>query len=168
MKKQLHILKGLFILTTIIIASLLLIKFIYQINNEKLDTKYLWDISFTNLKVKEGSTTKGKTSIDKNNLTIEAELSNELEYYEITIDIENKGTLKAQLDDIELSIDNEQNILKHQITYVDDTPIKKGDYIEPKSNKTIKIRVEYPHPQEKIYESLKIKINLNMKYIAFY
>jgi hypothetical protein len=55
MKKQIHIQKGLLILTAIFICSLFLVMFVYRITHEKVDTSYMWNIKLTNLKVKEGS-----------------------------------------------------------------------------------------------------------------
>ena len=167
MKKQLHILKGLFILTIIFIASLLSIKFFYKINNEQLDTNYLWNIKFNNIIVEEGSQ-EGKIDFTDNNLTLEVELSKVKEYYEFTIDIENSGTLNAKLDTINLAIDNPKNILTYQVTYLDGTTIKQGDIIESQSKKTIKVRIDYPETKEKIYDALKLSLTLNMKYIASY
>ena len=167
MKKQLHILKGLFILTIIFIASLLSIKFFYKINNEQLDTNYLWNIKFDNIVVEEGSQ-EGKIDFKDNNLTLEVELSSSKEYYEFTIDIENSGTLNAKLDTINLAVDNPKNILNYQVTYLDGTTIKQGDIIESQSKKTIKVRIDYPETKEKIYDALKLSLNLNMKYIASY
>lgn len=167
MKKQLHILKGLFILTTIFLASLLFIKFLYKINNEQIDTDYLWNIKFNNIIIEEGSQ-EGKIDFTDNNLSLEVELSKETEYYEFTIDIENSGTLNAKLDTINLAIDNPKNILKYQVTYLDGTTIKKGDIIESQSKKTIKIRIDYPKTKEKIYDALRLSLTLNMKYIASY
>ncbi len=167
MKKQLHILKGLFILTIIFIASLLSIKFFYKINNEQLDTNYLWNIKFNNIIVEEGSQ-EGKIDFTDNNLTLEVELSKVKEYYEFTIDIENSGTLNAKLDTINLAIDNPKNILTYQVTYLDGTTIKQGDIIESQSKKNIKVRIDYPETKEKIYDALKLSLTLNMKYIASY
>lgn len=167
MKKQLHILKGLFILTIIFIASLLSIKFFYKINNEQLDTNYLWNIKFNNIVVEEGSQ-EGKIDFTDNNLTLEVELSKVKEYYEFTIDIENSGTLNAKLDTINLAIDNPKNILTYEVTYLDGTTIKQGDIIESQSKKTIKVRIDYPETKEKIYDALKLSLTLNMKYIASY
>lgn len=167
MKKQLHILKGLFILTIIFIASLLSIKFFYKINNEQLDTNYLWNIKFNNIVVEEGSQ-EGKIDFKDNNLALEVELSSSKEYYEFTIDIENSGTLNAKLATINLAVDNPKNILNYQVTYLDGTTIKQGDIIESQSKKTIKVRIDYPETKEKIYDALKLSLNLNMKYIASY
>lgn len=167
MKKQLHILKGLFIITLILIASLLSIKFIYKIDHESLDTDYLWNIKFTNLEIKEGSN-QGKIDLVDNNLSLEVELSKEKEFYEFTIDIENSGTLNAKLETINLGIDNPKNILKYQVVYLDGTPLKQGDILASNSTKAIKIRVDYPETKEKVYEKIKLTLTLNMKYIASY
>lgn len=165
MKKQIHILQGLFILTLILIATLLSIKFIYNIKNEKMDTEYLWNIKFANLQIKEGSK-KGNINLKDNQLSLDVELEKENEYYEFTIDIENKGTLNAKLDSIILDIDNPKKILIYKISYLDGTSLNKGDILLSKSKKTILVKIEYPKQKEKIYELLKMSLSISLKYIA--
>ena len=65
MKKQLHILKGLSIITIIFISSLLLVSFIYNILHEPGDTTYIWNINITNPKETTNSQ-KGNLTIDSN------------------------------------------------------------------------------------------------------
>lgn len=165
MKKQIHILEGLFILTLILIAGLLTIKFIYKINNEKIDPDTLWQINFTNLHITEGSK-EGNIKLENDNLILELKFTEEKQFYEFTIDIENNGVLKAKLDEINLQIDNPKNILTYKLSYIDETSIKKGDIIEPDNKNTIKVRIDYPSQQEKIYEELTLKLSLNLQYIA--
>lgn len=167
MKKILHILEGLFIITLIIIASLLSIKFLYKINNEKVDTEYLWNINFTNLQIKEGSK-NGNIKLKDNQLTLDVKLDKEQQFYEFSIDIENKGEFKAKLDNLILDVDNPKNILTYKLAYKDGTTIKKGDIINPKTTQSIIIRVEYPKQKEKVYDALKLSLTLKMKYIASY
>lgn len=164
MKKQLHILKGHIILFIIFISALLLISFIYKILHEQVDTSYIWNINITNLKIKDGSQ-KGNISLKDNSLTLELTLKEEKEYYEFSFDIENNGTKDAILDEYNLSIDNQKNILTYSITYLDNSKISKGDVLNNKSTKTIKVRIDYPKQEKKIYEELNIKINLSLKYI---
>lgn len=165
MKKQIHILEGLFILTLIFIAGLLTIKFIYEINNEKIDPNTLWNVEFTNLKVTEGSE-EGQITLENDQLNLDLTLTEENQFYEFTIDIENKGILKAQLDEIKFEIDNPKNILKYKLSYLDETTIRKGDIINPDTKNTIKVRIDYPSQQEKIYDELTLNLSLNLKYIA--
>lgn len=167
MKKQIHILEGIMILTTILISGLLVIKFIYHINNEKMDTTYMWNIKLTNLHVKEGSK-EGIISLDNNLLNLKLVLEEENEFYEFTLDIVNEGTLSSELDNINLNVENEQGILTYDIKYIDQTELKKGDVIKSNETKTIKIRIDYPKQEEKIYESLKLNMSLELKYKALY
>lgn len=167
MKKQIHILEGIMILTTILISGLLVIKFIYHINHEKMDTTYMWNIKLTNLHVKEGSK-EGIISLDNNLLNLKLVLEEENEFYEFTLDIVNEGTLSSELDNINLNVENEQGILTYDIKYIDQTELKKGDIIKSNETKTIKIRIDYPKQEEKIYESLKLNMSLELKYKALY
>ena len=167
MKKQIHILQGIIIILVIFISFLLSVKFIYKINNEQVDTEYIWNINLTNLTISEGSVT-GTTTLEDNTLTTTVTLKNESDYYEYTFDIENNGSIESILDSITLGIDNPKNILTHQVTYLDGTPINKGDTILPNSKKTILVRIDYPKQESKIYEELTLSISLNLKYIAKY
>lgn len=164
MKKQIHILKGLFILTLIFILSLCLITFTHKILHEKVDTTYMWNIKLTNLKIKEGSQ-KGTISLKDNKVSLDLTLKEEKEFYEFTFDIENKGTLDATLEEYNLKVDNKKNIITYNITYLNDEPIHKGDILNNDSTQTIKVRIDYPEQEKKIYEELNIKITLSLKYI---
>ncbi len=163
MKKQLHILKGQLILVSILLFSLLLVSFIYKILHEQVDTTYMWNINLTNLKVKEGSK-QGNISLQDNKVTLDLTLKEENEFYEFSFDIENKGTLDAILEDYNLSIDNQKNILTYNINYLDGTNITKGDILSNDSTKTIKVRIDYPKQEKKIYDELTIKISLSLTY----
>ena len=163
MKKQLHILKGLSIITIIFISSLLLVSFIYNILHEPVDTNYIWNINITNPKETTNSQ-KGNLTIDSNKLKLDVTFKEENTFYEATIDIENNGTLDAILEDYKINVDNQKNILTYKITYLDNTLIKKGDILHNNSKKTIKIRIDYPKQEKKIYDELKINISLTLKY----
>lgn len=167
MKKQMHILEGLIILTAILISGLLIIKFIYHINHEKMDTTYMWNIKLTNLNIKEGSK-EGIISLENNLLTLNLVLEEENEFYEFTLDIVNDGTLSAVLENINFNVENEKGILIHSLTYLDQTEIKKGDILNSNETKTIRVRIDYPKQEEKIYESLKLNMTLKMQYKALY
>ena len=164
MKKQIHIQKGLFILTLIFICSLLLITFVYRISHEKVDTSYMWNITLTNLKIKEGSE-EGKISLKDNKVDLDLTLKEENDFYEFSFDIDNNGTLDAILDEYNLSIDNPKNIITYNITYLNGNPLKKGDILNNKSTLAIKVRIDYPKQEKKIYDELNIKISLSLKYI---
>lgn len=167
MKKQIHILQGISILTIILILSLLTVKFIYYINQEKVDTDYMWNIKLNNIIINKDSK-NCKTTINDNILSTEVILEQENDFYEFTFDIENNGSLSAELSEMTLGIDNPKNILTYQISYTDNSPINKGDIIESNSKKTILVRVEYPHQPEKIYDALSLTLTINLKYIAIY
>ena len=167
MKKQLHILEGIIILTIIFIAILLSIKFIYHIKEEKMDTSYMWDIKISNIITTPGSK-EGNLNIENNTLNLEVLFENETEFYEFSFDIENNGTLDAKLDNYNIIIDNPKNILNYSIKYSDNTEIKKNDLLNSKSKKTIIVRIDYPKQNEKIYEALKLTMDLKMNYTAIY
>ncbi len=167
MKKQIHIIQGIIILLIIFIALLISIKFIYKINNEQVDTSYMWNINLTNLKITEGSI-EGTTKLENNTLTTEVTLKKEKEYYEFTFDIENTGTLDAIIDNINLFVDNKKNILTYKVSYLDGTSLNKGDVLKSNTNKTILVRIDYPKQTNKIYDELTLKITLSLIYKAIY
>ncbi len=165
MKKQLHILEGLMIIVVIIIFGLLSIKFIYHIRHEQLDTTYMWNINYSNLKVTEGSK-DGQISLNDNEIALEVELNNENEFYEFTFDITNDGVLDAKIDELKLDIDNDKDILKYSLTYDNDLQISKDDILAAKDKRTVKVKIYYPLQSSKIYEALKLKLSLNINYTA--
>lgn len=165
MKKQIHILEGFIILTIILIATLLVIKFIYNINQEELDTSYMWNINFTNLKTTEGSE-KGNLTMKDNTLNLDLTFTKEESFYEFSFDIENKGTLDAQLTEANIKINNPKNILTSKIVYLNNEEIKVGDIIPSNAKKTIIVRIEYPKQKDKIHEELTLNLSLNFTYKA--
>lgn len=167
MKKQIHILQGLIILIIILIAGLLSIRFIYKINHEKMDTTYMWNINFNNLKITKNSK-KGKITLEDNTINLDLTLEKETEFYEFSIDIENSGTLDAKLQELNLQVNNPKNILTYKLTYQNGTEIKKGDILYSNTKESIIVRIDYPKQKEKIYEALKLNLTLSIKYSAIY
>lgn len=162
MNRLLLILQNVIILILITMFVLILSLFIIKIKNQKLDTSYMWNIKYSNLNVTDGSK-EADLALDDNELALELTLENELEFYELTIDIENSGTLDAKISEINLNIENDKNIIKSSLTYDDNTEIKIGDEIKSNGKRTIKLRIEYPKQEEKIYEALTLKLSLNIK-----
>ena len=167
MKKQIHILEGLIIIIILIIALLMSIKFIYNIKHETLDTSYMWNIEFNNLKIIEGSE-EGNLSLKDNQINLEANLKKEGEYISFTIDITNHGSLDAKINDINLKVDNPTNILTYSISYINKEPINIDDILLGKETKTILITIKYPKQPKKIYDPLNLKLALNISYKAIY
>lgn len=162
MNRLLLILQNVIILILITMFVLILSLFIIKIKNQKLDTSYMWNIKYSNLNVTDGSK-EADLVLDDNELALELTLENELEFYELTIDIENSGTLDAKISEINLNIENDKNIIKSSLTYDDNTEIKIGDEIKSNGKRTIKLRIEYPKQEEKIYDALTLKLSLNIK-----
>lgn len=167
MKKLIHILQGIMILIVILVAGLLAIKFIYEIRHEEMDTKYMWDISLNNLNVKEGSK-EAEISIIDNILNLDVVLESEEEFYEFTFDIENKGTLDAELKNFNSVVQNPKGILTFEISYINNEKIKKGDVISSNSKDTVLVKIKYPKQKKKVYEALELKLSLTLEYTAIY
>ena len=92
-------------------------------------------------------------------------MKDEKDFYEFSFDIENNGTLDAVLDEYIINVDNKKNILTYNISYINDKPILKGDVLNNKSTQTIKVRIDYPKQEKKVYDKLNIKISLMLKYV---
>lgn len=167
MKKQIHILEGILILTFIVIASLLSVIFIYKINHEKVETDYMWNIEFSNLNISEGSQ-KGTLTLNDNIINLDVSLKDDSEYFEFTIDVTNNGSLKAKIDEININEEKDNDILNYTITYLDDTPLKEGDILNSHTKKTIKTKIYYPKQKDKIYEKLNLKLTFTINYVAIY
>ena len=99
MKKVISILESLLIIVLLFITIILSIKFIVKIKHEQIDSTYLWNITFSNPKIKEGSQ-DGEIKTNDNELNFSVTLKNEEEFYEYTIDIKNEGNLDAQISEI--------------------------------------------------------------------
>ncbi len=167
MKKQIHILEGLLILVLILLLGLISIKFIYNIKHEKVDTSYMWNINFSDLIVTEGSK-EGKINLKNNAIDLDVVLAKEKDFYEFTIDVNNNGTLDAEITNLNIKADNPDNVLKYTVTYINGVSIDKGDILKSNTHKTIKIRVEYPTQKNKIYKKLQFKLSLNIEYSSIY
>lgn len=167
MRKQIHILEGIIILIVIIISFFFLIKFIYTINHENLDTSYMWNINFANLKINDGSA-EGDLNLIDNKINLDITLQKDSEYFSFTIDIVNDGSLDAQIESINLNVENPANILAYSITYSNQEPLNVGDILKSNSSKTILINISYPPQKNKIYDSLNLKLALDISYTAIY
>lgn len=164
MKKVISILESLLIIVLLFITILLSIKFIVKIKHEQIDSTYLWNITFSNPKIKEGSQ-DGEIKTNDNELNFSVTLKNEEEFYEYTIDIKNEGNLDAQISEINQEIKSTKNILVAQINYDDGTEIKKGDVLKSGDKKTVKVSITYPKQKEKIYDELTLELSFSLKYV---
>lgn len=167
MKKILNIIVIVLIIAIVLVACIYLGKFINKIRHEKLDTSYMWNIRYQNMKIQDGST-NGKTKESKDGIEIEVSLKEPKEYYEATFEIDNYGSLDAYISKINKKITSTDDILTCNITYLDGKEIKKGDKIKSKSKKTIKIRIDYPKQKEKIYKELKLNVQFSLQFKASY
>ena len=68
------------------------------------------------------------------------------------------------VSNITLNVDNPKEILKYRLTYLNDTNIEVGDVLASEEVKTIKVRIEYPETNTKIYDALTLKLNLVIEF----
>lgn len=165
MKKVIEIIGIIVIVAIFTTSCFLLYKFVNKISHEDVDTSYMWNIKYLNMKITEGSK-KGKVMEKDEGINLHVTLSKPKEFYELTFDVTNKGTLKAYIADIVKEIVSTDDILKCQISYLDNSEIQKGDILLPKQTKTIKIRIEYPKTKTKIYKKLQLVLNFKLIYKA--
>ena len=165
MGKKMKLLKIVLVIVLFIGCCYGLYKFVSRIHNEKVDTSYMWNIKRENIKITEGSK-EGKLKDKEDGISLDVTLSKPKEYYEVTFDVVNKGTLTAFVSEITKEIVSTDDILKCQITYWDNSVIKKGDILSPSEKKTIKIRIEYPSTKTKIYKKLQLSLNFKIIYKA--
>ena len=156
--------EGLIILIIILLLGLLTIKFIYHIKHENVDTSYIWNINFSNLVVTEGSK-EGHISLNNNSIDLDVTLSKEKEFYEFLIDVNNTGTLAAEITDLSINVENPDNILKYTVTYENGISIDKGDKLESNETKTIKVRIEYPTQKSKVITKHRVFSYLLKNYL---
>ena len=167
MKKIMNIIVIILIIAIVVVACILLGKFINKIRHEKLDTSYMWNVRYQNMKILDGSN-DGKTKESKDGIELEVTLKEPKEFYEATFEIENYGSLDAYISKINKNITSTDNILTCKITYLDGKEIKKGDKIKSNSKQTIKIRIDYPEQKEKIYKELKLNVQFSLQFKASY
>ena len=167
MKKVLSFLENLLIISLLFVCVLVFIKFVYGINHETIDTKYLWDITYSDIKVTEGST-GGEVKNDPNSVNLSVTLKNEGEFYEFTYKINNNGNLDAQIAKINKVIESKDNILQAKIIYEDGSEIHEGDIIKSKETKVVKVRIDYPKQEKKIYDELTLNLSFLITFVPYY
>lgn len=163
MKRTIYILENILIFVIISISILIFVKFIYHITHENIDTNYMWNISYTDFIITEGSK-NGKVENIDNSVKLDVTLEKEEEFFEFSLNIRNDGNLNAQIDNLVKEVESTNNILVSKIMYSDGTDIKKGDILESKSIKKIIFRIDYPKQKEKIYDPLNLKMNFKIEF----
>ena len=167
MQKIIKVIEIVVIILLLSLCCFLLYKFVNRIHNEKIDTTYMWNIKYDNMKVTEGSK-EGQLDKKDNKINLNVTLTKPKEFYEVNFDIKNKGTLTAYINKINKKITSTDDILKCEITYLNNTEIKKGDKLLPNQKNTIKIRIEYPDTKTKIYQELQLNLDFKISYKAQY
>ncbi|HIS17093.1 MAG TPA: hypothetical protein IAC02_00580, partial [Candidatus Coprovivens excrementavium] len=56
----------------------------------------------------------------------------------------------------------------YSISYLNQEPINTGDILKSQETKTILVRISYPKQKDKIYDSLNLKLSLDISYTAIY
>jgi len=167
MKNVLSFLENLLVISLLFVCVLVFIKFVYGINHETIDTKYLWNITYSDIKVTEGST-GGEVKNDPSSMNLSVTLKNEGEFYEFTYKINNNGNLSAQIAKINKIIESKDNVLQATITYEDNSEINEGDIIKAKETRVVKVRIDYPKQEKKIYDELTLNLSFLITFVPYY
>ena len=115
---------------------------------------------------KDGNVNNNQVTINDDTLTFSSTLHNEYDYYDFIIKVENKGTIDASLETLNLSslTQEQQNLVKYQVTYTDGTKINIGDILPAGKTTKLLVRVEY---KENIttYQTVNLNnLTLTLKY----
>lgn len=151
---------------SLVVILLLLVAFIsvgyaaissnLQINGSAIINKQTWDVHFNNVQVSEGSvatTDEDKATIkaDENGettlVTYKVTLAEPGDFYEFTVDVENKGTLDAKLNAITMTelTEEEAKVISYTAEYVDssDATVSKNDVLAADATNKVKVKVMY-------------------------
>ncbi len=104
-----------------------------------------WNVHFDNFAPMTGSVSpESSPTITNTTVTFSARLSQPGDFYGFTIDIENEGTINADISSISVT-PNFSNIdyIDASIKYSDNTPISNGDILAANHSRTIKVYLEY-------------------------
>lgn len=151
---------------SLVVILLLLVAFIsvgyaaissnLQINGSAIINKQTWDVHFNNVQVSEGSvatTDEDKATIkaDDNGentlVTYKVILAEPGDFYEFTVDVENKGTLDAKLNAITMTelTEAQAKVISYTAEYVDstDATVSKNDVLAADATNKVKVKVMY-------------------------
>lgn len=108
-----------------------------------------WNVHFANLHEVTGSVTpdvEATIADDKLNISYTITLDKPGDYYAFTVDVENTGTIDAQLEALPTitGVSAEQEVYtNYTFTHTDGTPIVAGEVIEAGDSTNFTVRVEY-------------------------
>lgn len=107
-----------------------------------------WNIYFDNVKILNNYTADLTSSpqLDeiKTKIIFNLKLSEPGQFYEISTDVVNKGTIDAMFEELSTNLTTEQQkYLDYSVNYIDDVDIKKGDYLKQSSSESIKIKISF-------------------------
>lgn len=105
-----------------------------------------WDVHFENIQVKAGSVESPLPVIsDQTKVTFTPQLQIPGDVYEFTVDVVNRGTIDAKIEDINKSVlsAEQTKYFQYSVSYKDNTNIQKGDKLLNGQKKTIKVKVYY-------------------------
>lgn len=115
---------------------------------EKSPEKFIWDVSFRDVRVIDGSVealfpaTISKTGNEVNYI---ADLINYGDYYAFEVDVFNDGNIDAKVDSIfksSLSLE-QQRVFDYEVKYEDGRLVSKNDMLKVGEIKTVIVSVKY-------------------------
>ncbi len=131
-----------------------------------------WDVHFENAQEDSDSVPSvSPISLEKNNtkLNFNTLLKVPGEKYSFTVDVVNKGTIDAMVDEIlltGLSI-NQSKISEFQVSYIDGSEITKNDLLKAGDSEKVRVTLKYLDITEETLnsEDEEMDLSVNIKYI---
>ena len=115
---------------------------------EEMNSQVLWDVSFKNLRVVDGSVDAVESaSISETGDSVDylVDLINDTDYYKFEVDVVNDGVIDAKIDTIvKSSLSLEQlNYFDYEVMYNDGSFVKDNDLLRAGESKTVVVSVKY-------------------------
>ena len=140
-----------------------------------------WDVYWDSgsISVTNGSITTTEPVVDEDGTSATYEVTLEMpgDFYEFTIDAVNNGSVDAMIDDIKLTITDDddqpvtlENYVKYSVTYADGVAVDEKHLLAKKTNNTAtrqkyKVRIEYDSNATTLSSTdLTYKISTEIKY----
>ena len=132
-------------------------------------SKNEWNIIFENINVMDGSVSGEANIVDDKGISFNADLSKPGDYFEFSVDVSNKGSLDAMVNNYVINkIGNNSNVVLYDVRYADGMELSKGDRILSKEKDTLLVKVFYRTDisvEELVMEEVDLSYEFNIDYV---
>lgn len=140
--KKKWLLLGLLLLCFSVVYAMLITKLNIG-GNGKL-SKNEWNIIFENILIKDGSVDGSAEIVDDTSVSFNANLDKPGDYFEFSVDVSNKGTLDALVDNFVIgNLGDNSTLVDYDVRYNDGMDLGVGDKLLSKEKDTLLVRVAY-------------------------